>query len=489
MSPFFDRLRRLKTTAPSAREEFDALFAAASSAAATLDFPRAIQLYDQAIALDPLNAVAFYKRGNALKNLGRLDAAVASYDKAIERKPDYAHAYCNRGVVQQSLGFASAALSSYDRATALDPTDVIAHCNRALLLQECSRWHEAIASYDRAIAIDPQSSEAHYNRSLTSLLLGDFASGWRGFEWRWHNAARLSIGARRHFQQPLWLGQESIAGKSLLLYCEQGLGDTLQFCRYAASSAALGAAVLLEVQPPLLDLLAGVQGASRVIATGSDLPPFDYQCPLMSLPLAFNTALDTIPAAKKYLHNDQGKVAQWRTRLGERKRPRVGLVWSGNPNNPVDKRRSIRLADWVAHLPPQFQYYSLQKDVPVEDQGVLHSSTMIFSFDDFSLDLFVNTAALCECMDVVISVDTSVAHLSGALGQRTWVILPFMPDWRWMLDRNDSPWYPTMTLYRQPAAGDWTDVFIRVAADLLREFRIAGTGECDPQASSFEVRS
>jgi tetratricopeptide (TPR) repeat protein len=473
MPSIFDKLLKRKPPAapapnPVEPNQFDTLYKQALSAAATRDFQRAIPLYDQAIALDPSRAEPYYKRANALKDLGRLGAALASYTEAIERKSDYAYAYCNRGVVQHSLGLLADALSSFDQALALEATDAMAHYNRALLLQDCSRWDEAVASYDQAIAINPGYADAHHNRSLTLLFQGDFENGWRGFEWRWENAQRLAIGEQRHAEQPLWLGEESIAGKRLLLHSEGGLGDTMQFCRYATTSAALGATVFLEVQPPLLGLLANLEGVSQLIGIGGTVPPFDYQCPLMSLPLAFKTTLDTIPAPAKYLHSDQDKVAQWHTVLGERKRPRVGLVWSGNPNNFIDHRRSIRLADWVARLPPEFEYYCLQKQVREADQAALESSP-IFSFDDDSLD-FVNTAALCECMDVVISVDTSIAHLSGALGQRTWVLLSFIPDWRWLLDRNDTPWYPAMKLYRQKAAGDWNEVFDRVAADLRREF-------------------
>lgn len=467
LSIFTKLLKRKPNPAP----EFDALYLEATGAAAAQDFQRAIQFYDRAIALNPSHAEAYYKRGNALKNLGRLDAAAESYDQAIERKADYAYAYCNRGVVQQALGLTAAALSSYDQAIALDAADAMAHYNRALLMQDCSRWEEAMASYDRAIAIDPGFSDAQYNRSLTSLYLADFDEGWKGYEWRWKHAQRLSIGKPRNFRQPLWLGEEPIAGKRLLLYGEGGLGDTLQFCRYAAPCAALGASVILEVQPALLELLAPVEGVSQVIAAGSALPPFDYQCPLMSLPLAFKTTLGSIPAPTRYVRSDQAKVAQWRTRLGEPNRPRIGLVWSGNPNNAIDQRRSIRLADWVAHLPPQFQYFCLQKDIRETDRSALDSSPLITSFDDDSLD-FANTAALCECMDLVISVDTSIAHLSGALGRRTWILLPFAPDWRWMRDRTDCPWYSTVELYRQSAAGDWNDVFTRVAADLHREFAV-----------------
>jgi tetratricopeptide (TPR) repeat protein len=474
MPSIFDKLlRRNPVAAPPPNQfepnQFDTLYKQALSAAATRDFQRAIPLYDQAIALDPSRAEPYYKRANALKDIGRLDAALASYDQAIERKADYAYAYCNRGVVQHNLGLLAEALSSFDQAIDLEATDAMAHYNRALLLQDLSRWDEALASYDQAIAINPGFADAQYNRSLTLLFRGHFESGWRGFEWRWENAQRLSIGEQRHVEQPLWLGEESIAGKRLLLHCEGGLGDTLQFCRYATLSATLGATVVLEVQPPLVGLLANLEGVSQLIATGNALPPFDYQCPLMSLPLAFKTTLDTIPAPGKYLRSDKGKVAQWRAVLGERTRPRIGLVWSGNPNNFIDRRRSIRLADWVAHLPSEFQYFCLQKQVRKADQAALDSSA-IFSFDDDSLD-FVNTAALCECMDVVISVDTSIAHLSGALGQRTWVLLSSIPDWRWLLDRDGSPWYPNMKLYRQKTAGDWNEVFGRVATDLRREFR------------------
>jgi Flp pilus assembly protein TadD len=469
MRSIFGKLLKSKPVAKPVPDPFDGLYVQATSAAAAQDFQRAIQLYDQMIALNPSHAEAHYKRANALKSLGRLDAALAGYDQAIERKPDYAYAYCNRGVVQQSLGLNAAALSSFDRAIALDPADAMAHYNRALLMQDFFRWDEALSSYNQAISIDPGFADAQFNRSLALLFCGDFENGWRGYEWRWKNARRLSIGDPRNFAQPLWLGEESIAGKRLLLYSEGGLGDTLQFCRYVTLSAALGATVLLEVQAPLVGLLSNLEGVSQLIATGSPLPTFDYQCPLMSLPLAFKTTLDTVPSTPKYLHGDKVNVARWHTLLGNRNRPRVGLVWSGNPKNWIDRHRSIPLADWLAHLPPEFQYFCLQRQVREADKAALDSSPLVVSFDDDSLD-FANTAALCECMDIVISVDTSIAHLSGALGQRTWVLLPFTPDWRWLRDRDDSPWYPTMRLYRQKVVAGWNEVFARVAADLRREF-------------------
>ncbi len=453
-------------------DDFKALFASAVDAAASRDYERAIRLYDQAITVKPSSAEAYYKRANALKDLGRLEDALRSYNEAITRKPDYAYAYCNRGYVQHRLGLLAESLSSYDKAIVFEPTDALAYYNRALLLQDCSQWPEALASYDKAIAINPAFSEAQYNRALTLLLLGKLQDGWRSFEWRWANAERLGIGKSRDFEQPLWLGKEPLAGKRLLIHSEQGLGDALQFCRYVTLCSALGATVIMEAQQPLIGLLSSLTGVSELIPKGRPLPPFDYHCPLMSLPLAFQTTLDTIPQPGKYLRSDAEKVSDWRNRLGERKRPRIGLTWSGNPSNPVDARRSIPLADWIPRLPSGFDYFRLQTQLRAEDRAALESTDSIFSFDDFddgALD-FAGTAALCECMDLIITVDTSLAHCCGALGRPTWVLLPFLPDWRWLLDRSDSPWYPTMRLFRQQSPGDWKEVLTRVAADLPGEF-------------------
>ncbi len=469
MASLFDKFLKRKADSAPAPNQFELLYDRAAAAAAARDFKRAVEFYDYAIALNPSHAEVYYKRGNALRNMGRFDAAVSSYDQAIGRKPDYAVAYCNRGVVQQAMGLTAEALSSYDHAMALDPADAMVHFNRALLMQVLYRWDEALAGYDRAISIDPEYSDAQYNRSVLLLFLGDFERGWRSYEWRWKIPQRLGIGELRNFTQPLWLGDEPIAGKRLLLHSEAGLGDTMQFCRYAPSITAMGATVYLEVQPPLLDLLAGLDGVSRVMAKGSVLPDFDFHCPLMSLPLAFKTTLPSVPAAPKYLRAGQIAVDRWLSALRKQGGPRIGLAWSGNHRNPIDQQRSIRLADWVAHLPPGFRYFCLQTQVRPEDQAALDSNPRITSFADDEMD-FPGTAALCECMDVVISVDTSLAHLSGALGRPTWILLPFVPDWRWMLERDDSPWYPTAKLYRQRSTGDWAEVFERVAADLRRMF-------------------
>jgi Tfp pilus assembly protein PilF len=472
MPSFLGRLLKRKKALAQTPTESDTLCVLAARAAGEQDFSSAIQLYDQAIALNPSHAEAYYKRGNALKNIGRPREAIESYDKAIERRPDFAFAYCNRGVVQQSLGLAAEALASYDLAISIDATDAMAHYNRALLMQENHRWEEALAAYERAISINPQYAEAQFNRSLALMFLGDFERGWQAFEWRWKSAQRLSIGEERSFGQPVWLGKESIAGKRLLLHCEGGFGDTLQFCRYATLVAARGALVILETPPPLTRLLSSLEGASCVIARGDPLPPFDYHCPLMSMPLALKTTLDSIPAVPRYVSSNESDRVGWRQRLGTRTRPRVGLAWSGNPNNPIDPSRTISLADWIGYLPLDLDYVCLQKEFQSADRETLRSNPWISLYED-ELHDFRDTAALCDCLDLIVTVDTSVAHLGGALGRPTWILLPFTPDWRWLRGRNDSPWYPTVKLYRQSAVGIWKDVFVRLAADLREQFPAA----------------
>ncbi len=430
--------------------------------------------YDRAIELDPKDAVAHSNRGAALQELRRFDAALASYDKALAILPDNAEFHFNRGTVLAARMQAGAALTCFDRAIELRPDFAEAYCERATALARLGRWDECLPSLNQAITIQPDFAAAQYNRSLLLLLTGDFANGWLSHEWRWRNSPALSAGAPRTFSQPLWLGEQPIAGKRLLLYSEQGLGDTLQFCRFANTLADQGATVILQIQPPLGRLLErSLEGVWRVIADdGRALPEFDYQCPLVSLPLALKTTLDTIPGAAGYLRADPAKTAQWQARLGHRSRPRIGLVWSGNPNHGNDHNRSFRLADWIEYLPRELDYVCLQKDIRAGDAETLAANAWIARFDH-ELQDFDDAAALCASVDLAICVDTSMAHLSGALGKPTWVLLPFNPDFRWLLHRTDCPWYESMKLYRQAALWDWKGVFTRVAAD-LRQIATAG---------------
>ena len=431
----------------------------------------AIAAYDSAIATQPDYPEAHANRGVALQQLERWEEALAAYDRALALRPDYVDCLLNRSTLFRAQLLWDAAMTSCERAIALQPDYAECHFERASILAELGRYTEALTEYDQTIALKPEFAEAQYNRALVLLLTGDYASGWATYEWRWRNADKLSLGGRT-FTQPLWLGKEPLAGKRLLIYCEQGFGDAVQFCRYAKSAADLGATVFIEAQPALKRLLETLDGVTRVIPEGGELPEFDYRCPVMSLPAAFQATLDNIPRVTRYLHSDPDKVAAWHARLGERRRPRIGLVWSGNPRQGNDRNRSFRLARLVDHLPREFDYVCLQKDIRPVDEGTLAANPWISRYDKELRD-FTDTAALCDCLDLVISVCTSVAHLSGALGRPTWVLLTFNADWRWLTGTDASPWYPTARLYRQRTSGDWSEVFARVATGLRQSFPTA----------------
>jgi tetratricopeptide (TPR) repeat protein len=423
----------------------------------------ALASIDQAIAIRPDFADAHSNRGNTLQDLKQLEAAIASYDKAIAIQPDFAAAWSNRGTALQALNRMDAAIASFDKAVAIEPDYAEAWFNRGVALKECQRLNEAITSYDRAIAVRPGYSNANYNKAAALLLNGDLTQGWPMHEWRW-KCESLGLTAR-NYSKSLWLGEAPLKGKHILLHSEQGFGDTIQFCRYAKLVCDLGATVTMEVPPALTGLLQGLEGVSQLVAEGFAPSDFDTHCPLLSLPLAFKTDLDSIPASRAYLFSDASKVSHWSKVLGTKTKPRIGLVWSGNTRHTNDANRSIALSALIPHLPNSFDYMSLQKEVRDKDQAALANHSNIRFLGDQIRD-FSDTAALCELMDIVISVDTSVAHLSGALGKTTWILLPFRPDWRWLLNRSDSPWYPTVRLYRQHVMGDWTGALSTLRADL-----------------------
>jgi hypothetical protein len=275
------------------------------------------------------------------------------------------------------------------------------------------------------------------------------------------------IVGKRLVDKPTWLGKESLQGKTILIYGEQGLGDFIQFCRYVKLVSDLGAKVILETPEALAGLMESLEGISQLVIKGEEFPIYDYQSPLLSLPLAFHTNLNSIPNAVGYINLDHhlNKTMEWKARLGSKLKPRVGLVWSGNPRHKNDHNRSLLLRDIFPFLPNQFEYISLQKEVREVDKLTLDSNPLILNFASYLND-FLDTAALIDNLDLVITVDTSVAHLSGALGKKTLLLLPYVADWRWLLDREDSPWYPSMKLYRQHAIGDWNSVLDKVKFDL-----------------------
>ena len=444
----------------------------------------ALVSYDKALVLMPDCAEAHNFRGNVLLDLMRPDDALASYEQSIALKPSSADAYCNRGTALRALKRLDDALANYDQALALEPDCTEAYCNRGNTLTELGHLDAAIAEYDLLIATKPDYSDAYWNKSLTLLLGGDFDKGWELYEWRWLRGKTISN--QRYAAKPLWLGAESLKNKTILLHSEQGLGDTIQFCRYATLVAQLGAIVILEVQPPLLELLSGLDGVCQVVAEGETLPPFDYHCPLMSLPLAFRTTIGTIPADIPYIKADQSKAAYWHNKLGEHTKPRVGLVWSGGfrPNQPevwvVNERRNIPLELIALINSTEFDFYSLQKGDPAElellqRKQVVWPEANLFNLAH-ELHDFSDTAALIENLDLVISVDTSTAHLTAAMGKPVWVLNRFDSCWRWLLDRDDSPWYPSVKLYRQQRMGDWESVLDQVKTDLARFRRENGMG-------------
>lgn len=409
--------------------------------------------------------LAYLNEGNALVLRGRFVDSLVHYDRAISIEPECAQAYANKAVVLAHMGESAAALACCEHALALKPDFPLAWSNRGNILQQDLKLEAALDSYDRAIALDPVFADAYWNKANALLLGGNFEQGLPLYEWRWMRPNFTS--PRRNFSKPLWMGADSLAGKTILLHSEQGLGDTLQFCRYAAMVEALGARVILEVQPTLQGLLHSLDGVSACVAKGATLPAFDVHCPLLSLPLAFKTHMDTIPSSPCYLASKPARHVFWVDKLGLRTRPLVGIVWSGRSEHAHDKQRSISLDLMLQWLPEVFDYVSLQKDVRENDVAALRVNKGVRHFGAELTD-FEDTAALCDCVDLVVSVDTSVAHLSAALGKPTWILLPYCPDWRWQLHRSDSPWYPSATLYRQEQPGAWSEVLRRVATDLTQ---------------------
>jgi tetratricopeptide (TPR) repeat protein len=429
----------------------------------------AVEGYDRAIALEPGDAIAHNSRGAALQTLRKFEAALASYNQALAANPHYAEAYYNQGCVLAELQDFDGALRSYDQALALKPDYADVYVNRALALENVGLLGEAITSIRRGIALNPDLAEGHFNLALLLLRTGDLLAGWAEYEWRWLAKSGPIFREKRVFHEPLWLGEQDISGKTILLYGEQGLGDALQFCRYAGKVAALGARVILEVPGPLVSLCMTLKGVAQVVRYADPLPSFDVQCPLMSLPLVFRTTLETIPAPSGYLRSDPGKVAAWQARLGTRTKPRVGLTWSGNQAPGTNRLRHFALELLLPYLTDACQYFCLQTDIRPEDRRTLEANPAIQQYQHEFKD-FSDTAALCECMDLMLSVDTSVAHMSGAIGKSTWVMLTREADWRWLTDRTDNPWYPGMRLFRQANRGDWIPVFEQVGAELRRRF-------------------
>ena len=423
-------------------------------------------------ALDGFNAVlrvapqhvdALHLRSEVLQKLGRHAEALADCERCLALQPDRADAWMWHGAALMRLGTVVPALASYDRAVLLDPDHVDALVSRAFALQQVGRHLEARDGYARACRLRPDDAVIRRDEAMCALLLGDFAAGWPQYEWRFRQ--KRPIAPVRDLGVPRWDGTDDLQGRTILLHTEQGLGDTIQFCRYAKAVAARGGRVVFEVDAPLKTLLSGLDGVDSMVVYGDPLPAFDLYCSLMSLPLAFRTDLASIPAPAS-LRAPDVQVDAWRRRLSDDPGLRVGLVWSGSAGHVNDLNRSIPLADFSRILIDGAVFCALQTEVRDVDRTVLQAHPEIRFFGDELRD-FNDTAALIDALDVVVTVDTSVAHLAGSMGKPVWVLLPANPDWRWLLDREDSPWYPTARLFRQPVAGDWFPVLDRVREALI----------------------
>lgn len=449
--------------APNNSAQIDAQFNAAFGLQQQGNFSDAALGYRAVLQHAPHHFDALHLLGVVEGLLGHPYIALDLFSRAIAVNPYFAPVFFNRGYALQELTRFEEALQDYQVALSLDPTHDGALCNAAVVLQWLGRHYEAPAYYQKLVKYYPNDADAQLNLSIASLIVGDFATGLPLQEWRWQ--VKIFDMYKPHFKEPLWLGQTSLKDKTLLLYVEQGLGDIIQFSRYAKCAANQGARVILGCVPPSLEsLLSQLDAVDQLIVTGQALPPFDYYCPLFSAPLAFNTRLDTIPN-ENYLASDPARTMSWQRRIGHKRLPRVGVVWSGSVLHKGDKYRSIALEQFAQLFTIKAEFFCLQQEIRASDQRVFNQCQNVH-FVGNDLHDFSDTAALLELMDIVITVDTSVAHLAGAMGKPVWVMVPWNPDWRWLLDRDDSPWYPSMRLFRQPAVGDWLSV-IRIVKHVL----------------------
>jgi Flp pilus assembly protein TadD len=475
--------------------DLTALFMLGLINAQTGNYAAAIDHLQHLIKMHPSHADAHYNLGNVYRDKGEIHEAFKHYQRTLQINPNYTEVYVNLGVIyrllkryeeeqafyQKALQInpASAeaffnlghtffereafdkALACYQKVVELSPNNVHAYMNLGLSLTIAKRFEEAVSCYRKALSLDPRNAFAHWHLSNVLLLLGNYTDGWQEFEW--FREIGDDIQSRRTFSQPLWDGFD-IRGFTILLHAEKGFGDTIQFIRYVPLVAQRGAKVIVECQKELTSLLRNIEGFQQVLSFGEKLPAFDVHCPLMSLPRIFNTTLENIPSLIPYLTADNTLRVKWHKRLqNDLTYLKIGLIWSGG-GLPLKKSTSLDMFSPLAQL-TGITFYSLQKGPPA---GQAMNPPPGLSLVDFTNEIhdFSDTAALIQNLDLVISVDTAVAHLAGALGKPAWVLLPFLPDWRWLLNRDDSPWYPTMRLFRQPALGDWDSAITSIVNSL-----------------------
>ena len=424
----------------------------------------AIAAFRRAIDLKPSLAEAHNNLGNALQGKGHWNQAIAAFRQAIKLKPEFAEAHNNFGNAMESKGKLDEAIAAYMQAIALRPDFAEAHSNFGNAMKDKGHLNEAIAAYRRAIALEPDLAQVHNNFGLALLLQADFAQGWEEYEWRWKLKDTVSL--RQDIAKPEWDGGH-LAGRTILLHAEQGFGDTLQFIRYVPLVQQRGGEAIVVCQPELRRLLQTMTPGLPVVARGQPLPAFDVHCPLLSVPRLFGTDLTNIPDTVPYLHAGAEDIGFWRARLADYSGYlKVGLVWAGSPRHKKDSNRSLKFSSFALLAKVSgVRFFSLQKGEAATEFATPPQGMELVDMSG-ELEDFADTAAFIANLDLIVTVDTSVAHLAGAMGRPVWTLLPFAPDWRWLLEREDSPWYPTMRLFRQPAVGDWDSVIQRVAKEL-----------------------
>jgi len=438
------------------------------SALLALNRPQeALACFEQLVQRAPQNGEALLNRGVALATLERHAEALADFDAALTLAPVHPDLHYNRGNALLQLARHAEAIAAFDRTLAAVPTHTRAWNNRGRALQSLNRNTEAAESFGKALVLQKDNADAHFNLALALLTQGDLRRGFEQYEWRWTRSGMTDT--RRGYGRALWLGEFPLGHKTILLHAEQGLGDTIQFARYAPLLARAGARVVLEVQPELKTLLAGLDGVASCHVRGESLPAYDLHCPLGSLPLAMKTDAASIPAEIPYLRADEQRLAKWRPALEGLAGKRVALSWAGHARHANDRNRSMDLE----LLAPLFaldgvSFVSIQRELRDKDAAVLARHPNVRHLGADLADM-ADTAAVVTLVDLTLAVDTSVAHLAGAMGRPLWVMLPFAPDWRWTVSGENSPWYPQARLLRQPATGDWTSV-LATLRDALAEF-------------------
>ena len=433
------------------------------------DHRLAVIAFEKCISYAPDSPIASNALGISLAALGRTEEAIRAFRSAVAGDSPCLEAYANLGGALRKAGRIDEAISCYREALMIKKDFIEVLCNLGVALKAKNELEEALMVYERALAIKPSLPEVSFNVGMLLLLKGDMLRGWLLHEYRWDSTQRTS---RREFKQPLWLGDEPLSGRTILLYAEQGLGDTIQFVRYVPLLIQAGAKVVIEVQAELKALLSDIPLLCSIHAKGELLPPFELQCPILSLPLAHKTDLSTVPNQVPYLNVPEVYRQKWHHFWAERRRPRIGLVWFGNRQHKNDQNRSIPAQNIRDFINSQsLGFFSLQKGIKNIDDAAILEMPQIFDIGRY-IDNYADTAAVIEHLDLVVTVDTSVAHMAGALGKPVWILLPFSPDWRWLLERCDSPWYPTAKLFRQKSIGDWHSVLTAVAVELSKRYSV-----------------